>query len=273
MIIDGKQIADKILRGLRRAFADRHIRLVGILVGDHPGSKKFLELKGEAARLADVEYEIVQLPRNISNNDLKAYVKAITKRKDVDGVLVELPLPQHIVAQDILNIIPLEKDVDALSEIAGGQNYVGRGIVLAPAAEAVKIILDHIDYASLHGVHCVVFGNGLLVGRPVAQWLAQMGATVTIINEFTKHPELLSREADIIISGVGKPGIINASMVKEGAIVIDFGYQNKDGKLVGDVVYDEVAAKASHITPVPGGVGPVVIAAVFNNLATLTNVI
>ncbi|MDO8591301.1 MAG: bifunctional 5,10-methylenetetrahydrofolate dehydrogenase/5,10-methenyltetrahydrofolate cyclohydrolase, partial [bacterium] len=191
----------------------------------------------------------------------------------------------HINTQYVLNAIPPEKDVDVLSEKTQGAFFVGRSAILPPAVETVKIIFSAIGGSALggegafnlEGKNCAVFGYGLLVGKPVSHWLASQGATVSIINEFTSNPTELSHQADIIISGVGKPNLITADMVKEGVVVIDFGYNilpeagsdKPEAMIVGDVDFNEVSQKAGWITPVPGGVGPIVIAAVLKNLLAL----
>ncbi|MBI2063380.1 MAG: bifunctional 5,10-methylenetetrahydrofolate dehydrogenase/5,10-methenyltetrahydrofolate cyclohydrolase [Candidatus Yanofskybacteria bacterium] len=187
------------------------------------------------------------------------------------GVLIELPLPAHINTQYILNAIPQEKDVDVLSERAQGTFFarleakllgVGRSLILPPAVEAVKTIFKKYDI-NLKGKKCAIFGYGLLVGKPISHWLASQGATVSIINEFTPNPAELSRHADIIVAGTGQEGLIAEEMVKEEAVVIDFGK---------DVDFEPIAKKASLITPPIGGVGPIVIAAVLKNLLALCKI-
>ncbi|MBI2063124.1 MAG: bifunctional 5,10-methylenetetrahydrofolate dehydrogenase/5,10-methenyltetrahydrofolate cyclohydrolase [Candidatus Yanofskybacteria bacterium] len=175
------------------------------------------------------------------------------------GVLVELPLPLHINTQYIINAVPQEKDVDVLSEKSQGAFLADRSLILPPAVEAVKIIFEKYDI-NPKGKNCAVFGYGLLVGKPIGHWLASQGATVSIINEFTSNPAELSCHADIIVAGTGQEDLITKDMIKEGSVIIDFAK---------DVDFDEVSKKASWITPVPGGVGPIVIAAVLKNLLTL----
>ena len=303
MIIDGKQISCEILRRLGKEIRQKNLklRLAAVLV--HPvrgktprlesgssanhafqagwtsngtGIKKFLEFKGKAAREIGVDYNIFEFPETIAENQLKKEVKKIVQDEENDGVLVELPLPKGVNAQNILNEINIEKDVDVLSQEAQDLFYEAepsmeiRPRILPPAVEAVQTILAFYN-VGVKNKKTAVFGYGLLVGKPVAHWLKQNGADVSVVDENTKDPHKYSLEADIIISGVGKPEFIGGDMVKRGVVAIDFGYQNKDGRMTGDFKFDEVAPKASLITPVPGGVGPIVVAAVLKNLVKLNS--
>lgn len=265
MNVDGKKIKDKILEELKSEVGSRELRLVGILVGDHPGSKKFMELKEKAAKEIGIDFRLYEFPGDISTNKLRDELNNIAKQGVTHGIVVQLPLPEQINTQYILNTIPQEKDVDVLSTKAQGAFFVGKSKILPPAVEALKIVLEEHD-VDIKGKDIAVFGYGVLIGKPIANWLAAQGASVFVINEFTKHPKEISGEADIIISGVGEAGLIKEDMIKDGAIVIDFGY-SKDGK--GDVDFDSVSKKASLITPVPGGMGPIVVAAVLKNLISL----
>ena len=267
MNVDGKKIRDKVLEELKSEVGSRELRLVGVLVGDHPGSKKFMELKEKAAKEIGIDFRLYEFPGDISTNKLRDELNNIAKQGVTHGIIVELPLPEQINAQYILNTIPQEKDVDVLSTKAQGAFFVGKSKILPPAVEALKIVLEEHD-VDIKGKDVAVFGYGILIGKPIANWLAVQGASVFVINEFTKNPEEISKEADIVISGVGEAGLIKGDMVKDDAVVIDFGY-SKDGK--GDVDFDSVSKKASLITPVPGGMGPIVVAAVLKNLLRLVD--
>lgn len=283
-----KEVAEKV-KTLRqtplnkvRGRQGKLLRLAAILVGGIGSSRKFLELKKKAAEKIGIECRIYEFPENITTQKLRKEVGNISRASVNHGIIVELPLPSRINSQYVLNSIPQEKDVDALSEKAQGAFFTGRSKVLPPAVEAVKIIFEKHDIEP-KGKNCVIFGYGLLIGKPISHWLSQSGATVSVINEFTLNPAELSRQADIVISGVGKPNLIKADMIKKGAVVIDFGYsraktQNEvlgspehfvSQNVLGDVAFDEVNQKAGLITPVPGGVGPIVIATVLKNLIFL----
>ncbi|MEK7603568.1 MAG: bifunctional 5,10-methylenetetrahydrofolate dehydrogenase/5,10-methenyltetrahydrofolate cyclohydrolase [Patescibacteria group bacterium] len=272
MIIEGKLISKKILEELKGEIRQKNLNLflAAVLVSDNPGIRKFIELKGKAAMEVGIDYNIFEFSEKISEEMLKNEVRKIVTDKGNNGVLVELPLPKGINAQNILNEITIDKDVDVLSREAQDSFFSNESGILPPAVEAVRTVLEFYKF-EVKGMKAAVFGYGLLVGKPVAYWLSQNGADVSIIDENTKNPEKYSLEADIIISGVGKPEFIGGDMVKKGVVVIDFGYENKDGRMVGDFKFDEVAPKASLITPVPGGMGPVVVAAVLKNLIKLNS--
>ena len=261
MIIDGKKIADALLANLVTAVQklSKPPRLVAVLVGHNSNSQKFLEFKKTAAEKIGMECKIYQFPEDITTQQLRKEVVALAKAQINDGILIELPLPSQINTQYILNAVPENKDVDVLSQKSQGAFFANRASILPPAVMAIKAICEthHIE---LKGKNCVVFGYGLLVGKPISHWLSRQNATVTVINEFTINPAQYSLQGDIIISGVGKPNLITADLVKPGAIVIDFG---------PDVDYQAVSPKASLITPPVGGVGPIVIASVLKNLVEL----
>jgi len=279
MIIDGKKIAEEINIETKKLLNGAELRLAAVFVGDDAGSRRFLELKKVAAEKLGIDFRLYEFPENITTQKLRKEIVGIAKAGVNDGVIIELPLPKHINTQYILNAVPPEKDPDVLSEKAMGAFFAGRSPVLPPSVEAVKIILEK-NNINLSGKNCVVFGYGILVGKSVAHWLASQNATVFIINEFTKNPKQISINADIIISGVGKPNLVTADMVKKGlpphsssecggAVVIDFGFATLNGKMTGDVDFENVEKIASLITPVPGGVGPIVTASVLRNLVLL----
>ncbi len=261
MIIDGKKIAEEVISQIadKSKQPSEPLRLAGILVGDNQSARKFLELKKTTASKVGIDFRIYEFPETITTQQLRKEVVAISKAQVNSGVIIELPLPLHINTQYILNAIPEEKDVDVLSQKAQGAFFTGRSKILPPSVEAVKITFEKYNIDP-RGKNCAVFGYGLLVGRPISHWLAANGATVSIINEFTPNPKPMAQNADIIISGVGSANLITADMVKDGAIIIDFG---------PDVDFASVSPKCSLITPPTGGVGPLVIASVLKNLIEL----
>ncbi|MEK7151331.1 MAG: bifunctional 5,10-methylenetetrahydrofolate dehydrogenase/5,10-methenyltetrahydrofolate cyclohydrolase [Patescibacteria group bacterium] len=265
MIIDGKKIAEEMLIDVKNT---ESIRLAAILIGEHDGSRKFLELKKVAAEKIGIDFKLYEFPTDITTQKLRKKIVAISKAQINHGILIELPLPSHVNTQYILNAIPQEKDIDVLSEKSQGAFFANRSRILPPSVETVKTIFGKYSIEP-RGKNCVIFGYGLLVGKPISHWLTSRGATVSIINEFTVNPAHYTLNADIIISGAGKPNLIKADMIKEGAVIIDFGYNNLDGTITGDADFDGVSKKSSLITPVPGGVGPIVIASVLKNMLTL----
>ncbi len=277
MIIDGRKIAEEVLGKLKNKISLKglKLRLAVVLVGDDPEFKKFVELKDKAAEKAGIDFEIFQFSADIDEGRLITEIEKICV--EFDGVLIELPLPANLDQQKILNVIPVEKDVDVLSDKAQRLfydnkddpcNYKGHPCCLPPAVEVLRIVLEKHSIV-VAGKKAAIFGYGNLIGKPIAYWLGKQGAEVSIIRSKTENPAEISRKADIIISGVGKPGLITGDMVKEGAVVIDFGYGKKDGKMKGDVNFESVSPKTSLITPVPGGMGPILIAAVLSNLVKL----
>ena len=238
---------------------NRPLRLAAVLVGDSKASRKFLDLKKVATEKIGVSFKQYEFKEMIKTDELCDEIVKISEDESNSGVLVELPLPTHIDFQKVLDCIPSEKDVDVLSQSAQWAYLSGESKILPPAVETVKVIFEKYNI-DIRDKNCAVFGYGFLVGRPVSHWLTRQGVNVLIIDEFTKSPEQLSKQADIIISGVGQPNLIKAEMVKEGVIVIDFG---------PDVDFENVSKKTSLITPPTGVVGPIVISAVLKNLILL----
>ncbi len=270
MIIDGKQIAEEVLEGLKKAIQERKLslKMAAVLVSNDLALKKFVELKEKAAKSIGVGFKGYFFDENISEENLINEVEKISAEPEIEGVFIELPLPKHVNTQNILDVIPSEKDLDALSQPLQDKFFSGDFSILPPAVEAVRMVFKKYNIDP-KGKKIAVFGHGFLVGKPVAYWLEKQGVEVSVIRSKTENPAEISKEADVIISGVGKPGLITGDMVKEGAVVIDFGYGKKDNKMVGDVDFDSVLPKASLITPVPGGMGPILIAAVLKNLIVL----
>ncbi len=271
-IINGRQIADKILEEIREKVRAQNLSLVlgAVLVGNVSALKKFVDLKAKAAEKAGVGFKYFNFPEDIKTVELSEKIKQICNSDEVNGLLVELPLPKHLNQQDVLNAISIKKDVDVLSSKAQEKFYAGDFKILPPAVEALKIVMNEIGLDP-KGKPVAVFGRGLLVGKPIAHWLESVGAEVFEIDEFTENPSVYSLKADIIVSGVGKPDLITGDMVKEGAFVFDFGYGKKDGEMMGDIDFDSVAPKCQYITPVPGGMGPIVVASVLKNLVELNS--
>jgi len=236
-ILDGKKIAEKILEKLKKEIEKKQLKLklAVMLVRGDSASEIFVRVKKKACEFVGVNFELFKFPAEIHQSDLKKEVKKVVDEPNNSGVVVQLPLPKKINTDEILNLIPSEKNVEFLS----------------PVICAVKYLLEEYKI-SLRGKKVVLVGRGRLVGRPVAKWLRKQGIKFSNIDKIKK--------ADIIISGVGKPKLIKGEMVKRGVIVIDAG---------GDVDFESVSKKAKYITPVPGGVGPLTIACLLENLVKL----
>ena len=269
-IFDGKKRAQKILEGLRQETGglEKKLRLAVVVVGEHPAVKKFIEQKKKTAASVGIDVRIYPFEENITTNELRKRIAEIVHVEKNTGGIIQLPLPPHITAQYIFNTVTSEPYLHMLSSRSLGNFAVGKSLILPPVAGAVKAFFDEyvIDYKNKY---IVVVGAGNLVGRPVALWLLSEGATFSVVTSTTQNPREFLRSADIIISGVGKPKFITGDMIKEGAVVIDAGTSESEGELVGDVDFQSAAAKASYITPVPGGIGPVTVARLLKNLVTL----
>jgi methylenetetrahydrofolate dehydrogenase (NADP+)/methenyltetrahydrofolate cyclohydrolase len=269
MIIDGSTITKGVLEELRVLIKGRDLGLAAVFIGDDPALKKFVDLKKKTAQDIGILFSSYELSSDAPQETVEETMRWLAKDEAMQGILVELPMPENLDTQKILDLIPSGKDVDVLTTAKEKEFYNNTSEILPPAVEALKIVFET-HQINPKGKTAVVFGQGRLVGKPISHWLALKGAQVESVDIQTKKPELYSQKADIIITGVGKPDLITEDMIKEDAIVIDFGYGKKGGKMAGDVDYEKVSKKASLITPVPGGMGPLVIAAVLKNLVSLS---
>ena len=270
-ILDGKKLSQKILGEVKEEISQsgKKLRLAVVIVGKNPVIEKFVAQKRKTAKDVGVDVRTYNFEDAITTNELRKRIAEIVHEKKNTGVIIQLPLPKHINTQYVLNRVTPEKDVDVLSAKAIGNFEVGKSQVFPPVVGKVRAFFDEykIDYKNLY---IVVAGAGNLVGRPIAIWLLNEGATFGVVRSTTEHPEDFFKKADIIITGVGKPKFVKGDMVKDGVVVIDAGTSESEGEVVGDVDFDSVAQKASHITPVPGGVGPVTVAVLLKNLVTLS---
>ncbi|RJQ31321.1 bifunctional 5,10-methylenetetrahydrofolate dehydrogenase/5,10-methenyltetrahydrofolate cyclohydrolase [Candidatus Parcubacteria bacterium] len=271
MIIDGNQIANEIKNELRVRVSGRNLKLAIIKVGQNKATDIFVERKLRFGKDIGVETEVFALGEDVGENDLCQKISEINKG-NVNGIILQLPLPKGVNIQPALDRISPEKDIDALSSTLSGRFIAGETTVLPPVVGAVKIILEKggININDLKEKTVAIIGCGSLVGRPAALWFMNNGSTVSVLNSHTRDLKRLTTEADIIVSGAGKPGLIKPDMIKEGAIIIDAATAECDGRLVGDAD-PEVAKKAAVFTPVPGGVGPITVAMVFKNLVDLNS--
>lgn len=256
--MDGKALAEKMRAQIREEVANlsRKPTLAVILVGEDPASQVYVRNKEKDCVECGILSQGYRLPTETSETQLLELIDVLNNNEMVDGILVQLPLPKHISEKKIIHAISPEKDVDAFHPFNVGKIVTGEdGFLPCTPAGVMEILREYqIDIA---GKECVVVGRSNIVGKPMALLLLRENGTVTICHSKTADLKETVRRADILVSAVGKRGIITGDMVKEGAVVIDVAMNHNDeGKLCGDCVYDEVAAKASYITPVPGGVGP-----------------
>jgi len=269
MIVDGKKLAIEIQENLKEKISSHKqvLRLAIVYVGENTAIEQFIKIKKKFGESIGVKVSIHKFTENISENDLVGEIKSLTEDKSITGVIVQLPLPQHIDAKSVLNSIPAGKDVDVLSRATATKFTNRETELMPPVAGAVKHILDTYK-VELEHKNIVIIGKGRLVGEPVSQLFNRLGVTHTTLDENTKDNKTAIADADIIISGVGNPGFIAPEMVKDGVVLIDAGTSESEGKLVGDID-PACAEKASIFTPVPGGVGPLTVAVVFENLVHL----
>lgn len=255
MIIDGKAEAAKIKKQLEGAL----VKLGIIAVGENPASAVYIRNKEKACREVGFMTYTRYMPEETTTEKLITVIEEMAEI--VDGLLVQLPLPKHINTHAVLNAIPVEKDVDCFNPYNVGLLATGQPGPKPCTPRGIMRLLGDVT-----GKHCVIIGRSNIVGKPLALMLLEADATVTVCHSKTKDLAKHTREADILISAVGKPHFIIADMVKPGAIVIDVGInRDETGKLCGDVDFEEVAKKASTITPVPGGVGPMTVAMLLAN--------
>lgn len=271
MIIDGKKLAEEIKTSLQNEVSKigKKLRLAVVQVGGDSVTEKFLEQKKKFGKEIGVDVRVYDLPADITTNKLREKLAEIAHIKENTGVIVQLPLPKQINTQYILDGIILEKDPDMLSSKSVGLFSSRRSKILPPVVGAIDYIFKAYG-VSVKGKKATVIGAGRLVGKPVAAWLIGQGAAVTVVDENTARPDATryTLDADIIISGAGKPKIITPEMVKEGAVAIDCGTSEAEWRVVGDID-PEVSKKASLFSPVPGGVGPLTVAMLLKNLVEL----
>ncbi len=269
-IIDGKKTAAEIraqLRGKTAAFEEKYGQKVGlavVLIGEDPASQVYVRNKIRGCEEAGIRSFAHYLPADVTQAEAEELVRALASDDAVHGILVQLPLPKHLNADKILACIPAEKDVDGFSAENIGRLARNEECTVACTPLGVMELL-HRYGVEPRGKRAVVIGRSNIVGRPMALLLLNADATVTICHSRTVNLAEECARADILIAAIGKPNFVTADMVKEGAVVVDVGINRVDGKLVGDVDFAAVSQKASLITPVPGGVGPMTIAMLLQN--------
>jgi methylenetetrahydrofolate dehydrogenase (NADP+)/methenyltetrahydrofolate cyclohydrolase len=271
-IIDGKAISSQIKDELKEKCAKlsargRQVTLAVILVGEDPASQVYVRNKKRACEYIGYRSLSFELPADTSQEKLLELVRELNMREDVDGILVQMPLPKHIDEKEVINTISPYKDVDGFHPMNVGALLVGdKGFVSCTPAGVIQLIKRGLPDYDITGKECVIVGRSNIVGKPMSLLMLRENATVTVAHSRTADLKAVCKRADIIIAAVGKAGVITKDHVKEGAVVIDVGInRGEDGKLCGDVKFDEVSEIAGAITPVPGGVGPMTIAMLMNN--------
>ena len=271
IILDGKKLRDKILADLKTRLGgfEKKPTLVVILVGDNPASKIYVNNKKKTAENIGINSIILNYPENVSEYELLSKINELNQDSDVNAILVQLPLPKHINKDNIINSIDPIKDVDGFTPTNLGLLFSGQTPNVYPCTpKGILLLLDEYNI-ELDGKHAVIVGRSNIVGKPLSQMMLQKNATVTVCHSHTKNLAQITKTADIVISAVGEK-IIEENMLKSNCVVIDVGiFKDDNGKTRGDVDFEGVSKIASHITPVPGGVGPMTITSLMLNTAEL----
>lgn len=270
VLIDGKKVSAEIRGRLKLETEElknktgRNPGLATVLVGDDPASAVYVRNKNKICKEIGFKSFEQNLPAETTEAQLLSLVKELNENDEVNGILVQLPLPDHIDSEKILMSIDPQKDVDGFHPINVGKLAIGNALLTPCTPTGVISLLDYYDI-EIAGKHAVILGRSNIVGKPVANLLLQRNATVTICHSKTRDLAKVTQQADILIAAVGRPHFVTSDMVSEGAVVIDVGINRVDGKLTGDVDFAPASEKAGFITPVPGGVGPMTIALLMEN--------
>jgi methylenetetrahydrofolate dehydrogenase (NADP+)/methenyltetrahydrofolate cyclohydrolase len=271
-LLDGRKVADELLISLTgevRALLEKGItpKLAVVLVGDNPASASYVRSKRKACEKVGIAYEHIDMAADVTTEDVVAQVEALDARDDVHGILVQLPLPDQIEEPLVIRAIQPAKDVDGFHAYNLGKMVLSKEFEhLVPCTpKGVIKMLDYYDI-DVKGKEAVVVGHSNIVGKPMSIMLLNRNATVTTCHIDTQDLKFHTSRADILVVAVGKAGLITEDMVKEGAVVVDVGINRVDGKIVGDVEFDHIKDKASYITPVPGGCGPMTVACLMENV-------
>ena len=270
-IIDGKAISLEVKEEVKARIEEivaeggRRPCLVVIIVGDNPASRSYVRGKIKAAEFVGMDSRQIELPEEVSEAELLEQIAVLNVNQAVDGILVQLPLPKHIDEEKVIDAIAVEKDVDGFHPLNVAALWLGRPCTVPCTPKGIIHLIESTGVA-IEGKKAVVVGRSNIVGKPVAKLLLDRNATVTIAHSRTRDLAAVTREADILVAAVGRPGMITADMIKPGAVVIDVGINRiADGRLVGDVDFASASEVAGFITPVPGGVGPMTIAMLMQN--------
>ena len=269
--MSGKKLSDKVLANVKKEVQERKLKLklAIVFVGDNKIGKVYLRKKQEACEKTGIGFKVFGFPGDIDRRKLEKEIKKAVCDPANSGIVIQLPLPERINVQRILDLIPPEKDPDCLSQKSFGQFFQGQSLILPPVVAAIAKFFEEYKI-KIKSKKTVVVGQGRLVGLPVSIWLKKQGARVVVCDKKPKDIIAKLKKADIIVSGVGKPNLIRGAMIKRGAIVIDCGTSTEGGKTVGDVDFKAVSKKAGYISPVPGGVGPLAVACLLENLIKLS---
>lgn len=274
LIINGQLLSQEIRGNILNEVKELETKygrvphLVVILVGDNPASQSYVKGKQKACSEVGFKSTLIKMDADVSEEELLNEIKKINEDKDVDGLLVQLPLPRHINEANVINAISIDKDVDGFHLINVARLHLGEKCIKPCTPKGIMTMLKSVNI-DVKGKHCVVLGRSNIVGRPMAELLLCNDATVTLCHSKTQNLKEITRNADILIVAIGKPKFVTRDYIKEGMCVIDVGVNRVDGHLCGDVDFDDCKDIASYITPVPKGVGPMTITSLMENTLEL----
>ena len=275
IILDGKQLAKKIRANLKEE-VDKlktdsiNPKLAVIMVGHNSSSEVYVKNKSIACRKAGIDFEEFLLEENTSEKTLLELIEKLNNDNSINGILLQSPVPKHIDINKAFRTISPEKDVDGFHPLNVGNLVIGEDCFISCTPFGIVKLLEEYNI-EIEGKNAVILGRSNIVGKPMAQCLLSKNATITVCHSKTKDIKSIIKTADIVISAIGKPNFVTADMIKENAVVIDVGINRlENGSIVGDVDFESVSQKASYITPVPGGVGPMTIAMLLHNVVKAT---
>lgn len=273
-LLDGKRLADIRARKLQKQVCE--LKSLGVQplfcvinIGDDPSSKIYLKTKKSRANQIGIEQKLFQLPKTVPQQELLKLIKRLNNEKAVNGIMIQLPVPKQINLNEVLAAIDPEKDVDCLTPANIGRLWQGDHFVEPATAHGILALLDYYHIA-LKGKNAVIIGRSSIVGKPLAALMLERDATVSILHLKTKNLAEYTKRADILVTATGQANLVTADMVKKGAVIIDVGISRIKGKTVGDVAFAQVAPLTSFITPVPGGVGPLTVESLMEQVVQLT---
>ena len=270
VLMDGKALAKEIRENLKKEVEELKEngifpKLAVIMVGEDPASAVYVRNKSKACNEAGIEFEEFLLKEQTNMDELLNLIKELNNRNDIHGILLQSPIPKHLDIEKAFETIDYKKDVDGFTAINVGNLTLNKPTFISCTPHGVIKILEKYNI-ELEGANAVILGRSNIVGKPLIQCLLNKNATVTVCHSKTKNIEEITKNADILISAIGKPKYVTADMIKDGAVVIDVGINRTEDGIVGDVDFENVKEKASYITPVPGGVGPMTIAMLIHNV-------
>ncbi|MBI0032602.1 tetrahydrofolate dehydrogenase/cyclohydrolase catalytic domain-containing protein [Lactobacillus sp. M0396] len=273
-LLDGKQLANiradvlqKQVLKLKKAGIQPQFCVINI--GNDPSSKIYLKTKKRRADQIGIKQKLFQLPSTVTQKNLLELIDRLNNEKDVNGIVIQLPVPKQIILNEALAAIDPDKDVDCLTPANVGRLWQGDHFVEPATAHGILALLDHY-HISLKGKNAVIIGRSSIVGKPLAALLLERDATVSILHLKTKNLTEYTKKADILVSATGEHNLVTADMIKKNAVIIDVGISRFNGKIVGDVDFEHVAPIASFITPVPGGIGPLTVESLMEQVIQLT---